>query len=158
MWAGLRSTPARPIGRAASGIQITLKPVPEKDNNLYPWFSFEGVAGSASCGLCHREYKEWQADAHSQSAINPRFLTMYNGTNVKGEEGQPTRWGDKGAALPPDPSQPYYGPGFQLDTPDRAGNCATCHTPVASNVPNHKNCGWSGCHTDLTIERSKALH
>ena len=143
--------------KSGSGISIPLKPLPEKDNHLYPWFSFEGVQGSASCALCHREYKEWQADAHSQAAKNLRFITMYTGTDVNGRPGQPVQWGNSGAALPPDPSQPYYGPGFRLDMPNRAGNCATCHTPVASKVSNLKNCGWSGCHTDLTIERSRGV-
>ncbi len=142
---------------ASRVISITLKPLPEKDNHLYPWFSFEGVQGSASCGLCHRENPEWQADAHSQAAKNPRFITVYTGTDVDGRQGQPTQWGSQGKALPPDPNKPYYGPGFQLDTPDRAGNCATCHTPVASKVSNSQNCGWSGCHTGLTIERSNGV-
>jgi hypothetical protein len=34
--------------------------------------------------------------------------------------------------LPPDPAQPYYGPGYRLDFPDSFGNCAACHTPMAS--------------------------
>ena len=50
----------------------------------YPWFSFEGVTGSASCGLCHREYKEWQADAHSQAAKNVRFLDHLPGNERQG--------------------------------------------------------------------------
>ncbi|MBI5959843.1 MAG: hypothetical protein HY866_13970 [Chloroflexi bacterium] len=138
----------------ADQITITLKPLPVHDNNEYGWFSFEGVEGSASCGLCHREYPEWQADQHSKAATNHRFITMYTGRNVDGEDGQPTAWGKDGMALPPDPDQPYYGPGYLLDNPSRAGNCATCHTPMASNSPNTQNCGWSGCHTSLTIERS----
>ncbi len=155
-WATLN--PGAAEWKAGSAISITLKPLPEKDNNEYPWFSFEGVKGSASCGLCHREYGEWQADAHSQAAKNPRFITMYTGTDVKGRQGQPTQWGTYGGtALPADPSKPYYGPGFQLDTPNRAGNCATCHTPVASKAPNRQNCGWGGCHTALTIERSQGI-
>jgi hypothetical protein len=116
-----------------------------------------GVKGSASCGMCHREYKEWQADAHSKSATNQRFLDVYFGTNSKGEKGQLVTLDSKGKANPPDPSKPYYGPGFRLDNSNRAGNCATCHTPIASNVPNTQNCGWSGCHTDLTIERSRGV-
>ncbi len=146
--------PGAPDWDASRVISITLKPIPQTDNTKYPWFSFDGVKGSASCGLCHREYKEWQADAHSQAAKNLRFLTIYTGNNAKGDAGQSTKWGGNGKALPPDPNLPYYGPGFQLDTPDRAGNCATCHTPVASKVANDVNCAWSGCHTDLTIERS----
>jgi hypothetical protein len=149
--------PGSPALQSGNPISITLKPLPEKDNNSYPWFSYNGVQGSASCGLCHREYKEWQADAHSQSAKNPRFISMYTGSDVQGRENQPVRWGNDGKALPPDPSLPYYGPGFQLDMPGRAGNCATCHTPVASKVSNATNCGWSGCHTDLTIERAGSV-
>ena len=149
--------PSAPDWKGGSAINITLKPLPEKDNSQYAWFSFEGVKGTASCGLCHREYKEWQADAHSQAARNIRFSTIYAGTNVNGQESQPIQWGSNGAALPPDPAKPYYGPGFRLDNHNRAGNCATCHTPVASKVPNRLNCGWLGCHTDLTIERSRGV-
>lgn len=160
-WAEIK--PATPVTsdarsvRSISDIRITLKPVFAKDNTDYDWFSFEGVKGSASCGICHREYKEWQADAHSQSAQNIRFLTMYTGNDAAGNEGQPTSWGTEGKALPPDPNEPYYGPGFQLDNLGRAGNCATCHTPVASKSPNQKNCSWMGCHTNLTIERSRGI-
>ena len=32
--------------------------------------------------------------------------------------------------LPPDPSKPYYGPGYKLDFPDSAGNCSACHAPM----------------------------
>jgi hypothetical protein len=34
--------------------------------------------------------------------------------------------------LPPDLSRPYYGPGYKLDFPESAGNCAACHTPAAA--------------------------
>ncbi len=154
-WVSLN--PSAPDWKGGNGINITLKPLPEKDNSQYAWFSFEGVKGTASCGLCHREYSEWQADAHSKAAQNQRFITIYNGTNVDGQLSQPVQWGSNGAALPPDPSKPYYGPGFRLDNINRAGNCATCHTPVASKVPNRLNCGWLGCHTDLTTERSRGV-
>ncbi len=149
--------PSDPDWKGANAVNISLKPVPQTDNAQYPWFSFNGVKGSASCGLCHREYKEWQADAHSQSAVNPRFLSVYTGSDAKGNPGQPVMFNNKGLPLPPDPSKPSYGVGFRLDTPNRAGNCATCHTPVASKVPNDQNCGWSGCHTDLTIEHSNGV-
>jgi hypothetical protein len=154
-WADLN--PSAPDWKGGQAIAITLKPLPEKDNVTYPWFAWEGVKGSASCGLCHRENGEWLADAHSQSATNPRFLSIYTGTDVNGRPNQPIRWGNNALPLPPDPTLPYYGPGFRLDTPNRAGNCATCHTPVASKVPNDNNCGWSGCHTDLTTERSRGV-
>src|SRR5687768_2559265 len=124
--------PSAPDWKGSQGLIITLKSYYTTDNSLYSGFSFEGVNGSASCGLCHREYKEWQADAHSQAAINPRFISMYTGSDVNGNPGQITELNQVGLALPPDPNKPYYGPGFQLDNPGRAGSCATCHTPLAS--------------------------
>ncbi len=138
-------------------IHINLRPLPQTDNSEYHWFEEEGVQGSASCGLCHREYAEWQADLHSQAAVNPRFISMYTGENVQGEEGQPVIWGSDGLPELPDPNQPYTGPGFMRDNPGRAGSCAACHTPAASRLPNNQNCSWSGCHTSLTVERSNGI-
>ena len=149
--------PSAPDWKGGQGLTITLKSYYTTDNSLYSGFSFEGVNGSASCGLCHREYKEWQVDAHSQAAVNPRFISMYTGSDVNGNPGQLTELDQKGAALPLDPNEPYHGPGFQLDNPGRAGNCATCHTPQASRSPNNQNCSWSGCHTSLTIDRSRGV-
>jgi hypothetical protein len=154
-WADLN--PSAPTWKGGQDIAITLKPLYPVDNVNYPWFSWEGVKGSASCGLCHREYPEWRADAHSQSAKNSRFASVYTGSDAKGNPGQPVLFDSKGLPLPPDPNKPYYGAGFRLDTPNRAGNCATCHTPVASKVPTNTNCGWSGCHTDLTTEHSNGV-
>ncbi|MCS7219845.1 MAG: carboxypeptidase regulatory-like domain-containing protein [Anaerolineae bacterium] len=138
-------------------VTITLKRYYTTDNPDYDWFSLEDVTGSAACGKCHVQYSEWKADAHAQAAVNPRFLTMYTGADVHGNKGQLTRRDTQGNVLPPDPAQPYYGPGFRLDYPNRAGNCATCHTPLASKIPNTQNCGWSGCHTDVTTEWSQGI-
>jgi hypothetical protein len=136
-------------------IVISLNPLPTRDNSEYDWFVTEdGVRGSAACGLCHREYPEWQADAHSQSAQNVRFMSVYTGNNAHGDPGQIVQFDAEGKPLPPDPDEPYYGPGFRLDNRNRAGNCATCHTPLASKAPNDQTCGWSGCHMDITVERS----
>jgi hypothetical protein len=143
-----------PDWKGSEGITITLKPYYTSDNSQYDGFSFEGVEGSKACGLCHREYEEWTADAHSQSAQNPRFISMYTGTDINGRQGQPVFYGLDGKPLPLDPAKPHYGPGYKLDNPQRAGNCAACHTPVASKIPNRQNCAWSGCHNDATIERS----
>jgi len=88
---------------------------------------------------CMPAYTEWMADAHSQSAVNPHFLTMYNGTDVHGNQSPATRYGynrDYGRfPLLPDPNKPYYGPGYKLDFPQTAGNCATCHVPSAAAKP-----------------------
>ncbi len=135
-------------------IRISLLPHFSDDNAAYDWFEHEGVEGSASCGLCHGSYTEWQQDAHGQSALNQRFLTMYQGSDVNGNRSPHTRYDWKtGKMLPPDLTQPYFGPGFRLDNPNRDGNCAACHTPIAAKVPNNEpnsGCGWSGCHASTT--------
>lgn len=147
--------PQEPNWGSGDNVSISLNRLPQRDHSEYEWYSFEDVEGSAACGLCHREYEEWQSDQHSVSAVNHKFINMYTGTDINGEIGQPVQWGREGAALPPDPDQPYTGPGFLPDNPGgQAGNCAACHTPAASKIPNDQNCAWSGCHTSLTVERS----
>ncbi len=135
-------------------VTITLRPYYTTDNLDYEWFSFEGIHGSASCAPCHHQYEEWRTDAHGQSAVNPRFLTMYEGTDVYDNSSPLTSY-TNGVAQPAELDQPYYGPGYKLDFPDRTGNCAACHTPVASNLDPSDTCGWSGCHTELTGELSQ---
>jgi len=124
----------------AEPVTITIKPHYTTDNPDYTWFSMEGAEGSKSCGHCMADhYAEWLEDAHSQSAVNPHFLTMYNGTDVQGNQSPLTRYGysrDYGSfPLRPDPNQPYYGPGYKLDFPHTAGNCAACHVPAAAAKP-----------------------
>ncbi len=121
-------------------VTIVLKPHYTTDNADYDWFSDEGVAGSRSCSKCMPDlYDQWQKDAHSQSAVNPHFLTMYQGTDVLGNRSPLTRYAhsrDYGRfPLRPDPNEPYYGPGYKLDFPQTAGNCATCHVPAAAAKP-----------------------
>jgi hypothetical protein len=137
-------------------VTITLKPYYTTDNRDYEWFSFDGIIGSASCAPCHASYQEWAADAHGQAAVNPRFLTMYKGTDVHGNKSPLTLY-TGGAARESALDQPYYGPGYKLDFPDRTGNCAACHTPLASNMDPNNTCGWSGCHTELTGQRSSSV-
>ena len=121
-------------------VAIVLKPHYTSDNANYSWFSHESLEGSKSCGKCMPGlYDQWQADAHSESAVNLRFLTMYSGTDVFGNQSPPTRYvhsRDYGRfPLRPDPSKPYYGPGYKLDFPSSGGNCATCHVPAAAARP-----------------------
>jgi hypothetical protein len=136
-------------------VTITLKPYYTTDNLDYEWFTFDGIIGSASCAPCHASYGEWAADAHGQAAVNPRFLTMYTGTDVDGNKSPLTAFtgGSQGAAT----DEPYYGPGYKLDFPDRTGNCAACHTPLASKMDPNNTCAWSGCHSALTGQRSSSL-
>ncbi len=132
-------------------VSFVLARHPTEDNPNYPWLSAFSAAGQeGNCENCHSDpnnvnsllpFDEWQRDAHGNSAANRRFLSMYNGTDLTAEHRSPeTRYGfhkDYGKIpLRPDPNQPYYGPGFKLDFPDSAGNCAACHLPAASvNAP-----------------------
>jgi hypothetical protein len=135
------------------GVELHLHAHTSEDNPDYTWLASlqqTGQGENQGCAECHSNVDtdlaftlpvdEWLLDAHSQSATNPRFLTMYQGTDVQGHQSPPTRYGysrDYGSfPLRPDPEQPYYGPGYKLDFPDTAGNCAACHTPAASiNAP-----------------------
>ncbi len=133
----------------AANVKIILKIHHNTDNSNYAWLPstfHEGQGENQGCAQCHSTIgtnltislpvDEWLLDAHAQSAVNPRFLTMYSGTNMEGDQSPLTRYGyirDYGSfPLRPDWTQPYYGPGYKLDFPDTAGNCAACHMPAAS--------------------------
>ena len=117
------------------GISISLRRYQTSDNPGYAWIP---PVGNVSCASCKSQVTNaWlNNDAHAGAAVNPRFLTMYNGTDVYGNQSPLTRYlctPDYGCIpLPPDPAQPYYGPGYKLDFPETAGNCAACHTPGAA--------------------------
>ena len=90
------------------------------------------------CRDCHGQTinDQWVSGAHALGLSNARFKTMYNGTNLSGAQSPLTTYTthrDYGRIpLRPDENQPYYGPGFKLDFPDNAGNCATCHLPTSA--------------------------
>lgn len=136
--------------------EIVLKPHYETDNLKYDWFTFNETNTSESCQPCHTAYDEWKADAHSQSAVNPRFVSIYKGTDIHGNKSL-AEIDASGRLVPPGPEDEYYGPGYKLDYPDRSGNCASCHNPVASKLEPSNTCGWSGCHTEWTASNSKEV-
>ena len=128
-------------------IQIEMIGIPVEDNPDYAWLSAvddPGLGENQACAVCHSSHgtnldvalpaDQWLEDAHSKSAQNPRFLSMYVGTDVNGNQSPPTRYvqnPDYGRIpLRPDPVLPYYGPGYVLDFPDTNGNCAACHIPA----------------------------
>lgn len=130
-------------------IEIDLIPHHGFDNPDYAWLPSEYHAGQGEnqgCAECHSSIgtqfesslpvDEWRLDNHSQAAINPLFLTMYNGTDLIGNQSPNTQYGhsrDYGSfPLRPNTELPYYGPGYKLDFPKTAGNCAACHTPAAA--------------------------
>jgi nitrate/TMAO reductase-like tetraheme cytochrome c subunit len=127
-------------------VELELIPHTEVDNPGYEWISaFASEGDPNNCQNCHSypddpastlPFDEWQLDAHSRSTLNERFLTMYSGTDLSGNQSPHTRRGfsrDYGSIpLRPDPSQPYYGPGYKLDFPGTSGNCGACHVPAAA--------------------------
>ena len=120
-------------------ISLTLEAYYVTDNQVYGWFAEDGIEGSASCGTCHPSYAEWKQSAHGTSATNPRFLSMYSGTDVHGNRSPDPIKNTLGITQLPDLSQPYYGLGFALDYPNRTGSCAACHTPAAGKISNATN-------------------
>ncbi len=119
------------------------------DNREYKWvpsFRSADSGDKKACSECHYRGKavsgpvlpvdEWLADAHSQSAVNPRFLTMHSGTDMSGRRSPSTSYrrtsDSRLVPLPPDPKEPYYGPGYKLDQPNHTGDCAACHAPAAA--------------------------
>jgi len=95
-----------------SGVTITIRRYPTTDNEDYHWFSSTDPEEGISCLHCMVAYPEWVAGAHGQSGVNPRFFSMYNGTDVA--------------------ATTVISPGYKLDFPGTAGNCATCHAPGAA--------------------------
>ena len=96
------------------------------------------------CADCHGAVisGQFESGAHAKGTRNVIFQTAYSGTDSSGNKSPLTSYGfsrDYGRfPLRPDNSQPWYGPGFKLDFPDQAGNCANCHMPgEAANAPDH---------------------
>lgn len=134
-------------------VLLVLTPLHPGDDPGYEWLSYRSRAGPAGtegedlgCAACHSRdangveadlpVDQWLKDAHGNSASNPRFLSMYLGTDVLGNASPPTRFVERRdyglVPLRPDPALPYFGPGYRLDFPESFGNCAACHTPAAS--------------------------
>lgn len=94
-----------------AGITLTLRLYQTDDDPDYDWIS---PAGANSCASCKAGVTQlWlDNDAHARSGTNPRFLSLYNGSDITGTA--------------------TISPGFKLDFPGTAGNCATCHAPGAA--------------------------
>jgi hypothetical protein len=138
--------------RGEPELEILLTEHAKRDSPAYRWLPSEYAPGEGEdqgCAECHscREgcppeldgllpVDEWRLDAHGQSAENPRFLSMYFGTDLSGRRSPPTQFSsnrDYGPVpLPPDRKQPYFGPGYKLDFPASDGNCGSCHIPIAA--------------------------
>jgi len=105
-----------------SDVTFRLNLYPTTDNPDYPWI-YPHRADSPpevnyGCDTCHASIivAQWEANAHARAATSPRFFSMYNGTDTTG--------------------RPGVSPGYKLDFPNTAGNCANCHAPgAAANKP-----------------------
>ncbi len=127
-------------------LKLILKKHAQEDNQDYEWLSaFTREGKDGNCENCHFNpdtpeaalpFIEWRADAHSLSTQNIRFLNMYLGQDVHGNQSPQREYGfnrDYGRIpLKPNLTQAYYGPGYKLDFPETAGNCAACHAPAAA--------------------------
>jgi len=100
-----------------SGVTLTLVHHPAGDNADYPWLtSMPDPDNPIGCGHCMVAFPQWVNNAHGQSGVNPRFFSLYNGTDLSGTL--------------------HVGGGYKDDFPGTAGNCATCHAPgAAANQP-----------------------
>jgi hypothetical protein len=94
-----------------SGVIITMIRHYTEDNANYQWYSSSDPNHTMSCMHCMVAHPQWQSNAHANSATNPRFFSVYNGTGLDG-------------AIVSEP-------GYKLDFPGTAGNCANCHAPTA---------------------------
>ena len=95
-----------------TGITISLNHHYTTDDPDYAWFSSNDPDGPVSCVHCMVAHPQWRANAHGNSGTNPRFFSLYNGTDVTGTT--------------------PVGPGYKQDLPGTAGSCATCHAPAAA--------------------------
>ncbi len=128
---------ARNITPTATGLHLQLVPYQSKDNFQDEWLPPEGRGGG---GKCHPALTKMSLkDPHLKAARNPRFLTMYAGTDTEGNRSPETRysppsrfWTNWLQPQRPAPGIPYYGPEYLLDFQGTPGNCAACHVPGVS--------------------------
>ena len=93
-----------------SGVTLTLRPYHTTDHPEYEWTSPISGTSAGACGNCHPMIvAQWITNSHGSAASNPRFFSLYNGTDLSG-------------TLP-------ISPGYLIDFPGTAGNCANCHAP-----------------------------
>lgn len=107
------------VEAAKTGVVIRLEQVPTTDNASYRFIEPKpqgmGMMGmmQMNCGSCHqRIYDEWVQSTMARTTHNRWLSDLYNGTDAEGKKG--------------------VSPGYRLDFPNSAGNCADCHAPSAA--------------------------
>ena len=119
-----------------SGITLTLRPYHTTDHPDYAWTSPISGTSAGACGNCHPLIiSQWITNAHGTAVSNPRFFSLYNGTDVTGTT--------------------TIDPGYTLDLPGTAGNCANCHAPgagvdgyLSTDMNDVRNVITAGIHCD----------
>jgi hypothetical protein len=99
----------------AEGIVLVLRLYQTDDNPDFVWtLPISDDPSVLTCSRCKPGVTAiWlENDAHAGSGTNPRFFSMYNGTDATG-------------SLP-------AAPGYAQDFPGTTGVCATCHAPGAA--------------------------
>jgi hypothetical protein len=92
-----------------AGVTLTLRPYHQVDNPGYAWASPISGTSPGACGNCHPMIiSQWISNAHGTAVSNPRFYSLYNGTDVTGV---------------------VQGDGYLDDFPGTAGTCTNCHAP-----------------------------
>jgi hypothetical protein len=93
-----------------SGVTLTLRAYHQHDHPEYEWTSPISGTSAGACGNCHPMIvSQWITNAHGAAVSNPRFFSLYNGTDLSG-------------TVP-------AGPGYLNDFPGTVGTCANCHAP-----------------------------
>src|SRR5262249_39760991 len=120
---------------------VKLTRLPAKDNEDYAWVEPNpNPARPQNCGNCHRQiYDEWSAGGHARSAINRRFLNLYDGTD----------WH----------SRPNVGWSLRNDHPDGIGVCNACHAPTVhfdTDLSKLSGDAIHGVHCDFCHKIAKA--
>lgn len=96
----------------AGPVEIRLRRHSTEDHAGYAWVSsYPSLDEPEQCGNCHQEiFREWSTGAHAQSATNPHFRNLYDGTDGRGNE-------DIGWSL-------------LREMPEAGGVCYSCHVPT----------------------------
>jgi hypothetical protein len=124
----------------ASGVVVGIRRHLLIDYASYEWIPPEGQQNS--CIQCHPALTAMaREDAHLGSALNPRFLSVYYGQDILGNQSPDTtyktittQWGTFDVPEPYDTTRAYYGPGWRIDFPGSLGTCTSCHIPGAATA------------------------
>lgn len=98
----------------ADNVELVLRLYQTDDNPSFEWsLPISDDPDVPTCARCKADVTAiWLGNAHAGAGTNPRFFSMYNGTDTTG-----TR---------------RVVPGYVDDFPGTAGVCATCHAPGAA--------------------------